>query len=66
MPREREAYRDNIEIIREKFPDKAMFRPGEVCEVVGFKSIKTVKKLFTFQNGYISIADLARQMSCAK
>lgn len=62
---EREAYRDNIVAIKEIIPDKLMFRPGEVKKITGM-SINTVKKHFNFQHGYISIGDLARQMSCLK
>lgn len=68
MPREREAYRDNLKIISEKYPDKTMLRPMEVVNVTGM-CLNTVKKHFDFKSGvkgYISIADLARQMSCAK
>ena len=65
MPREPEAMRDNIMLIKEVIPNKLMLRPFEVCKVVGL-SLNTVKKYFSFQNGYISVGDLARQMSCRK
>lgn len=30
MPMEREAYRDNLERLKEQFPDKELLRIGEV------------------------------------
>lgn len=63
MPREPEAYRDNIAAIKELFPNQIMFRPKEVCQITGMKKYDTVVRHFTFTNGYISIGDLARQMS---
>lgn len=66
MPREREAYRDNIEAIKEAFPGRLMFRPKEVGEMMGMKKYDTVVRHFKFTNGWISIGDLARDMSRAK
>ena len=63
MAREPEAYRDNIVAIKEIYPDQLMFRPKEVSRLTGMKKYERVKKHFKFKNGYISIGDLARQMS---
>ncbi|MEE0944916.1 MAG: hypothetical protein UIM24_05665 [Clostridia bacterium] len=63
MAREPEAMRDNIAAIREMFPDKLMFRIKDVGRMMGTNKYETIVKRFTFKDGYISIGDLARQMS---
>lgn len=65
MGREPEAMRDNIAAIKELIPNKVLFKPGDVQKITGM-SYNTVKRHFTFNNGVISIGDLARQMSCRK
>ena len=63
MPREKESYRDNLERIKEKYPDKEMLRICEVSEFLGIHR-RTIKKMFDFNDrNYISVASLARQMS---
>ena len=62
MPREKPAYRDNLERISERFPNKEMLTVKDVSAFCGL-NIKTVKKLFEFKNNYISVAKLAREMS---
>ena len=62
MAREKESYRDNLERIKEKFPNKEMLIKKEVADFTGL-DVRTVKKMFNFSNGYISVASLARQMS---
>jgi len=62
MPREKESYRDNLERICEKCPDKEMLKISDVIRITGLDR-STVTKLFHFQNGYISVARLAREMS---
>lgn len=62
MPREKPAYRDNLERIKERFPDKELLSVSDVCEFCG-KNYRTVKKLFEFKNNFISVAKLAREMS---
>lgn len=66
MAREPEAMRDNLAAIREMFPDKLMFRIKDVGKIMGTSKYETIVKRFTFKNGYISIGDLARQMSNTK
>ena len=63
MAREPEAMRDNIAAIREMFPDKLSFRIKDVGRMMGTNKYETIVKRFTFKDGYISIGDLARQMS---
>lgn len=62
MAREKPAYRDNLERISERFPNKEMLTVKDVSMFCGL-NIKTVKKLFEFKNNYISVAKLAREMS---
>ena len=63
MPREKESYRDNLELLLEAFPDKMMINKTEVQHYTGLDK-ETVNKLFTFnQCNKISLATLARQMS---
>ena len=66
MAREPEAMRDNMAAIREMFPDRLMFRIKDVGKIMGTSKYETIVKRFTFKNGYISIGDLARQMSNTK
>lgn len=58
---EKAGYRDNLERIAEMFPDKEMLKKGDVIQITG-TSYYVVNKLFKFKNGYISKAELARQM----
>lgn len=62
MPREKEAFCDNPERIKEKYPDKEMLTIGEAEKYTGLCR-KTVKKMFTFKNNCISAVTLAREMS---
>lgn len=63
MPREKEAYRDNLERIIEAFPGKEVLLVSEVARWLG-KDPRTVKKLFPFKDGFgITIATLARCLS---
>ena len=63
MPREKEAYRDNLERIIAAYPGKEMLTVTDVINFTGINR-KTVKKMFPFNRyGYISAATLARSMS---
>lgn len=63
MGRERESFRDNLELLQKLYPDKLMFSIQETMEATGL-TYKVVKKNFKFnENKRISICDLARQMS---
>ncbi|WP_312645353.1 hypothetical protein [Hydrogenoanaerobacterium sp.] len=62
MPREKESYRDNLELILASFPGKSMLNKKEVATFCGL-DYATVNKLFEFTHNYISVAKLARQMS---
>ena len=62
MGKELKSYRDNLERIKEAFPDKEILTLGEVIKFTG-RSRPTVRKLFTLENNFISVATLAREMS---
>ena len=63
MGMEKEGYRDNLERIKETFPNKELLNVKDVSTFTGLYKT-TVKKVFKFaDNGYISVASLARQMS---
>lgn len=62
MAKELKSYRDNLERIKEAFPDKEILTSGEVIKFTGL-SRPTVRKLFTLDNNFISVATLAREMS---
>lgn len=62
MPREKESFRDNLERINEKFPNQELLSKKEVAAYCGLDH-RTVAKLFSFKDCYISKAVLAREMS---
>lgn len=62
MPREKEAYRDNLEFLLEKGGGKAMLNCSEVCRILGINP-KTAKKLFSFNRcNMIAVPTLAREL----
>ncbi len=62
MARERAAYRDNLELIRERAGDKPMLNLKEACAVVGL-SYGVAKRNLPITGGhYVSAASLARWM----
>jgi len=63
MPRECEAYRDNLDRLEKRFPCKELLTIHDVLGFTGIKNFYTVKKLFPFQSNYISKATLARCLS---
>lgn len=62
MPREKETYRKNLELILEAYPNKKLLSISDVVKFTGLNR-RTVLKLFSFDGHYISIANLAREMS---
>ena len=62
MAREKEAYRDNLERINERFPEKELLTKTDVATFLGV-STKFVSKYYQFKNNYISKATLARALS---
>ena len=65
MPRENEAYRDNLEEICKAFPSVKLLSVADVEKFTG-RDRRTLVRLFSFRGNYISAATLAREMSTAK
>ena len=53
-------YRDNLQMLRDKANGKEMLNLRETADILGFKDTRTVKKMFPFVDGYITLATLAR------
>lgn len=62
MPREKELFRDNLQILNERFPDKFLLTSTEVVEFTGLER-HTIKKKFKFDGRYITKTQLARDLS---
>lgn len=62
MPREKETYRDNLEMLLRSFPDKKLLNKQQVADYLGIDR-RTATKRFTFKDNLISIATLARELS---
>ncbi len=62
IPKEKEMYRNNLEQLLLYFHDKRLLQPYEVAEYLGIDR-RTAQKKFTFKNGYISIVNLANELS---
>ena len=64
MSREKDGYRENLEILNNRFPDHDLLTMAEVMVVTGYGSRNTVlKHLGTkFVGGRLSKAHLARWM----
>jgi len=56
-------YQDNLERLKEKSNGKELLNLRETALILGFRDTRTVKKLYPFENGYISLATLARCMT---
>ena len=62
MPRERDGYRGNIELLNSRFPNHDMLCIEDLMQVTGYKSKDTVRKHFKLKNGRISKDAVARWM----
>lgn len=64
MGREKEGFRENLELLNTRFPDYDMLSVQDTMKVTGFKKRDTVLKHLGhfFVNGRISKAALARYM----
>lgn len=63
MPREKEAYRDNLERIIEAFPGQEVIKAAQLAKWLKM-DIRTVNKRFPLKEGIgISVATLARFLS---
>lgn len=63
MPRERPAYRDNLQDILEFSGGRRMLTLQEVRRYTGLADNRTLKRHFPFQSGMISAPTLARCLS---
>lgn len=62
MPREKEAYRDNLALLMEAFPDKKLLCVMDVAKWAG-RDRRLIKKLYFKDKAFLSIAELARRIS---
>lgn len=60
MTLEETLYRDNLNMLRERAGGKEILNLRETAAILGFKDTRTVKKLFPYVDGYITLATLAR------
>ena len=59
--RVKNGYWDTLEYLIEALDNKKMLKIKEVADFLGI-DYRTVKKRFSFKDGYISITTLAREM----
>jgi len=62
MPKEKELFRDNLQILNERFPDKFYLTVADVVKFTGFER-HTVKRKFNFDDRHITKTQLARDLS---
>lgn len=64
MPREKDGYRENLEMLHVRFPEHDMLSAEEVKQVTGYANIRTVKKYYGqyFVGNRISKTYVARGM----
>lgn len=62
MALEKPSFRDNLMRIKEFYPNKELLNKKEVAKYCGIDQ-RTVAKLFEFNNGYMSVVNLARAIS---
>ena len=64
MGREKEGYRENLELLEQRYPGRILLTIEEVMEVTGYTSRTTVQKYLGkfFVNGRISKVHLARYL----
>jgi len=55
-----QLYQDNLQRLWERSNGKEILNLRETAAVLGFKDSRTVKRLYPFKDGYISLATLAR------
>lgn len=63
MSKERDGFRDCLELLNTRFPDKDMLNVSEVMEFCGISRNTAKKRIkFNLATGKITKADLARQV----
>lgn len=63
MPREKEAYRDNLELLNQMFPEKQVLNASDVSKFSGSSRETVLRKYPMNANKQISKATLARFLS---
>ena len=58
-----QMYQDNLKRLWERSNGKEVLNLRETAALLGFKDARTVKRLYPFTDGYISLATLARCMT---
>ena len=61
MGREKESYRDNLELLIQAFPDKNIVCCADIVRWSG-RNKRLVKKLYFTDKQYITVAELERKM----
>lgn len=64
MAREKEGYRDNLELLNLRFPNHDLLTFEEVMQVTGYTDRRSIRKYFGSQivNNRLSKVNLARYM----
>lgn len=62
MPKEKEGFRDCIELLNARFPEKDMLNVKEVMEFCGISRDTAKRKIRFGATGKVTKADLARQV----
>ncbi len=62
MGREPIDYRNNLDQLNKRYPEKEMLSIREVMQIMGYRSTNTARKHIPFVKGKISKAALARIM----
>ena len=62
MPREKESYRDNLELLLEAFPDKKLLSVMDVARWAG-RDRRFIKAEYFKDKKMMTVAELARKLS---
>lgn len=60
--REKDGYRENLEQILTFSNGRSLLSLKDVRDYTGIKDNRTLKKRYSFNNGFISAAQLAKEM----
>ena len=63
MPREKENYRTNLEILMKLFPGRIAVKASEIAKVMGIDTRTVKRKNQIGSSGMISLATLASKLS---
>lgn len=62
MPREKEGYRDHLEMLADAFPDKKLLNAAEVARWAG-RDVRMIRRLYFGDKVLLTHAELARKLS---